>query len=209
NWRAVHTVMRTFNGARYLSQAIDSCLAQVFACWELIIVDDASTDESPAIAAAFCARDRRIRVVHHTVNRRLPAALNTGFAQARAHYFTWISDDNCFRPDALAEMVSFLDQHPRAGVVYAHSSVIDAQGNWLRPGWIGPVERLPFDNVVGACFLYRREVHETLGGYATDLFLVEDYDFWLRASMRFEFGVLAKDLYLVRQHPASLTTTRA
>lgn len=60
-------------------------------------------------------------------------------------------------------------------------------------------------NVVGACFLYRRQVQEQLGGYAEDLFLVEDYDFWLRASTRFRFAFLNEDLYLYRWHARSLS----
>jgi hypothetical protein len=92
-------------------------------------------------------------------------------------------------------------------VVYANYKVIDDAGSPKKvgPPGAGPMTDLLTRNVVGACFLYRRQVQEQLGGYAEDLFLVEDYDFWLRASARFRFALLNEDLYLYRWHAQSLS----
>jgi hypothetical protein len=205
----VSIVLPTYNGERYLRESVESCLRQTFPAWELILVDDASTDRTPAIIAEYMARDPRVRAVRNPTNRKLPGSLNVGFAQARGAFLTWTSDDNCYRPHALAEMVGFLQANPAVDIVYADLTVIDERGAPLGPGpvcpWAGPLEQLPFRNVVGACFLYRRAVQERLGGYAEDLALVEDYDFWLRASVEFRLARLEKDLYLYRWHPQSLT----
>lgn len=203
----VSIVLPTHNGARFLRQAVESCLAQTFRQWELILVDDASTDETPRLIRESAAADPRIRSVRHETNRKLPGALNSGFALAQGKYLTWTSDDNAYRPHALARMVEFLDARPDVAVVYADYAVIDEQGDVTSLRVVGPTERLVFGNAVGACFLYRRVVHETIGGYAEDLFLSEDYDFWLRVSGRFRLERLDEDLYLYRRHPGSLTAT--
>jgi glycosyltransferase involved in cell wall biosynthesis len=204
----ISIVLPTYNRAEYLPQALDSCISQTFTDWEVIVVDDASTDDTPRIIKSYCACDVRVRTIRHGVNRRRPSALNTGFRAARGHYFTWTSDDNLYRPAALAEMLAFIEAHG-VDLVYADYSVINARGEIVRPACIRRFEDLVLVNVVGACFLYKREVHAALGGYSAQLFLAEDYDFWLRASASFRFGYLQKDLYLYRSHERSLYETRA
>lgn len=205
----VSVVMPVHNGARWLDEAIDSVLAQGFADFELILVDDASRDESPAIMAAAAARDPRVRHFRLDTNVGLPAALNHGFAQARGELHSWTSDDNLLRPQMLDRLVATLDAHPDAGVAYADFSLIDDAGNDLGRSRVGPVERLLHGNNIGAAFLYRRDVTEALGGYDVGLFGVEDYDFWLRAAQRFTFVELHEDLYVYRKHGGSLTSQRA
>jgi len=204
----ISIVLPVHNGMRYLPQAVRSVREQTCENWELIIVDDASSDRTPEIIIDACRMDERIRSVRHEQNRRLPAALNTGFSLARGEYLTWTSDDNLYRPEALREMVAVLDVHAKVDIVYAGRSYIDDKDlvTSLLPA--EPPELMADHNPVGACFLYRRCVHEALGGYDESLFLVEDYDFWLRASCRFRFLPLNKDLYLYRQHATSLTETR-
>lgn len=203
----ISIVLPTYNGTRYLREAVESCRAQTFTDWELILVDDASTDDTPALMREFAARDSRIRVVQNPVNSKLPKSLNRGFASAQGDFLTWTSDDNWYRPEALAKMLAHLQANPGVDVVYANYTVIDEAGapKKVGPPGAGPMADLLVRNVVGACFLYRRQVQEQLGGYAEDLFLVEDYDFWLRASTRFQFTFLNEDLYLYRWHARSLS----
>lgn len=202
----VSIVLPTYNGSRYLSESIQSCIDQTCRNWELVIVDDASTDETPSIIARFVGADPRITSVRHPVNRKLPAALNTGFSKAKGEYLTWTSDDNLYRPEALETMAGFLDSHPDVAMVYADNTEIDEDGRPLRLTTVGDPEELVYRNVVHCCFLYRREVHERLGGYSEAFFLAEDWDFWIRAGMRFRFAPLHRDLCLCRRHPGSLGT---
>lgn len=204
----VSMVMPVHNGARWLAEAIESVLVQDFTDFELILVDDASTDGSPAIMADAAARDARVRLLRLDSNVGLPAALNAGFAKARGALHSWTSDDNLLRPHMLRRLVATLDGHPDADVVHADFTLIDESGAELGRSRVGPVDRLLFGNNVGACFLYRARVTDALGGYDVALFGVEDYDFWLRAAQKFAFVTLNEDLYLYRKHEGSLTSQR-
>ena len=202
----VSIVLPVYNGQQFLREAVESCLQQTYRDWELILVDDASTDDSPAIIEQFVKSDSRIRSFRHDTNRRLPSALNTGFAMARGTYFTWTSDDNRYRPAAIEEMVRLLEGKPEIGLVYTDYLKVDGQGQYVRKRRARPVSRLLRHNCIGPCFLYRARIAGQIGGYAEDLYLVEDYDFWLRASMHFRFQPLHRDLYVCRRHTGSLTT---
>lgn len=202
----VSVVLPTYNGSRYLAEAIQSVIDQTFEDWELIIVDDCSTDETPQIIARFVQQDPRIRYIRQEANRKLPAALNTGFADARGDFFTWTSDDNLYRPEALAVLLGFLRDNADVDVVYADYTIIDESGTVTARWRVCEPEGLAEDDVVGACFLYRRAVDGAIGGYDEDMFCVEDYDFWLRAAAQSRFRALHTDLYLYRLHPGSLTS---
>lgn len=204
----ISIVLPTYNGSRYLAQSIQSCVGQTYQNWELIVVDDASSDATPAIIGQFLAKDSRIRMLRHCTNRRLPAALNTGFADAHGEFFTWTSDDNMFRPQALARMAQFLTTHLDVGVVYCDFSKIDEHGQLLGAESAAPPETLAIENCIRCCFLYRKWVAGLVGEYSESLFLAEDYDFWLRASLVTRLAPLPENLYLYRFHPATLTATR-
>ncbi len=205
----VSMIMPVHNGARWLADAIASVLAQDFADFELILVDDASRDDSPAIMADAAARDPRVRLVRLNANQGLPAALNHGFAAARGELHSWTSDDNLLRPQMLTRLVATLDAHPDADIVHADFMLVDEDGLELGRAQVGPIERLLYGNNIGACFLYRAGVGRALGGYDPRLFGVEDYDFWLRAAQRFRFVALHEDLYIYRKHGGSLTNQRS
>src|SRR5687767_2807233 len=121
----ISIVLPTYNGERYLAEAIESCLAQTCRDWELILVDDASSDGTPAVIARYARQDPRVRAIRNPANRKLPGSLNAGFARARGDYFTWTSDDNCYRATALAEMRAALAADPAVDIVYAGYTLID------------------------------------------------------------------------------------
>jgi glycosyltransferase involved in cell wall biosynthesis len=202
----ISIVLPTYNGARYLEESIESVCRQTFAAWELIVVDDASSDETPQIIAAYCARDPRICSVRHKTNRRLPAALNTGFAAARGALLSWTSDDNHYQPTALEELARVLAEQSNVDFVFADYAIIDDAGRTVRQVRAQePLELLAGEATI-PCFLYRRAVYEQLGGYAEDLFLAEDYDFWLRVLLSSHCMTnLHKPLYEYRRHERSLT----
>ena len=202
----VSIVLPTYNGSQYICESIQSCIQQTYKNWELIIIDDASTDNTPSIVSEFSTRDRRIRVIQNEVNQKLPSALNKGFKHAKGKYLTWTSDDNIYRPNALNTMVKYLENHPNIDFVYAGFSLIDSNGNLIKEVVAGPPELLGIKDVVGGCFLYRREIHDALGGYDENLFLAEDLDFYIRAMASFNIQPLPHNLYKYRTHRSSLTS---
>lgn len=200
----VSIVMPTYNGAKYLRQSIESCLGQSYEQIELVVVVDGSTDDTLAILAEFS--DPRMRVIQHERNRGLPETLNTGFAATRGDLLTWTSDDNWYVPEAVSEMVSFLNQHPKVGFVYTDLWQVDETGHAEELAVVPPelMRSHPWNGVY-ACFMYRREVYEAVGEYDPSTRLAEDYDYWLRIAEQFEIAALHRRLYYYRRHTNSLT----
>lgn len=207
----VSIILPTYNGSRFIRQSLDSCLQQTHHNIELIIVNDCSTDETPAIIEEYAARDRRVKVIHNEVNQRLPASLNIGFAAAGGRYFTWTSDDNYYAPEAIGNMVDILERQPQTDLVYTDYYQVDDNNRIVGIKEFGDINksRVTWDGC-GACFLYRPEVHWRNKGYNVSAFLIEDYDFFLRASLHSKFYYYkVHDLYYYRHHEASLTSTMA
>lgn len=204
----VSIVLPVYNGARYLEQSVNSCIEQTYSNWELIIVDDCSTDDTPRIVDSLAEKCPRIHAFHNETNRKLPASLNIGFQHAQGQFLTWTSHDNLYRKHAIERMVSVLMENRDIHVVYAAFQIIDENSALRAKRPTAEPEELSRSNVVGACFLYRNEVHAALGGYDEDVFLAEDYDFWLRAFCKFRLHAIDEDLYLYRVHEASLTSER-
>lgn len=206
---SISIVLPVYNGARFLAEALASCLGQSCRDLEVIVVDDGSSDNTLAIAEAAAHEDERVKIVRHPANKGLPAALNSGFAVAQGAYFTWTSDDNLFKPHALERMAAFLQEQPAVDIVFCDADVIDENGCVTRTVVTGPWEDLPIGDYLGACFLYRREVDERAGGYDEGQFCVEDYAFWLSAyNAGCRFAHLAENLYQYREHGRSLSATR-
>ena len=201
----ISIILPTYNGSRYLEKSIESCLCQSYRNIELIVVDDCSTDDTPSIIEHYSRSDLRIKAVRNDVNMKLPSSLNKGFSLARGEYFTWTSDDNLFGKDAL-QVLSDHIQAEGSDIVYSSYYFINESGGRLNK-YAGIPEEIMFKCVVGACFLYKRTVHEQLGGYDATRCGMEDMDFWLRAFTKFKARFIDHpDLYAYRKHPGSLTS---
>ena len=207
----ISVVLPVYNGEKYLKGAIQSIIEQTYTNWELIIVNDCSTDNSLNIAKEFEQKDKRIKIVNNDTNKKLPASLNIGFTQATGTYYTWTSDDNEYYPTAFEKMVNFLSKNKSFDMVYAVCKTFNVE-NKIVGRWgdlaITPVEILE-SNVIGACFLYRREVAQKVGNYDIDSFLAEDHDYWIRLYKVANIGHLTDELYLYRHHPNNLTATKS
>jgi len=220
----VSVVLPVHNGARYVAASIESVLRQTYRNLELILVDDGSIDDTPRVLDSY-RHDPRVRIIQQT-NQKLPAALNTGFAESKGEYRTWTSDDNVMLPDMLQELVTFLEHHSDVEMVYADQELIDEAGEPLLqsdycpgyqtpPGgnlicWPRDPGELNFvqNNYFGACFLYRAWAGMLVGDYSTSLFGFEDYDYWMRMNVLFRvrhFGE-RRSLYRYRVHRKSLSS---
>lgn len=206
--KLVSIVLPIYNGEKYMRESIDSVLAQTYQNWELLIIDDGSTDRTAEIATDYAARDPRIFYQKNPHNIRLPKTLNRGFSLARGAYLTWTSDDNFYYPNALERMVNALDAQKK-DFVFASCDVIDGNGNVVECIMVdeSAKKRIVGSNPVGACFLYSRRAYQTVGEYDPDFALVEDFDYWQRICMKFDPVCISEKLYAYRWHDGALTST--
>ena len=206
----VSIVLPTYKRAHVLKSAIKSVLNQTYTNLELIIVDDNSPDATREVVASYS--DPRIRYVRNEPNLKLPRALNRGFSLARGEYLTWTSDDNLYGENAIQCMVDAL-QGGDCDFVYADYYLfadLDTTGRPLDihhdklPGKV----QLEKGNHIGACFMYTREVYEAVGEYDPELFLVEDYDYFIRIAKRFRLCHIPEPLYYFRRDDDTLYISR-
>ncbi len=200
----VSIVLPVYNGEKFLAQSIESCLNQTYQNLELIIVYDSSTDNSLEIIRSYASKDNRIKIINNVEKKNLPAGLNIGHYVAKGDFVTWTSDDNIFETIAIEEMSKKLCEND-IDVVYSDMVIIDHNGKKVRDFVFIDFENIIFRNYIGNCFLYKKEVFERNKGYDENCFLVEDYDFWLRAISHSRFYQLRKKLYNYRKHDTSLT----
>ena len=203
----ISIVMPVYNGQKYLSLAIESVLNQTYSDWELIIVNDCSTDSTSKIISQYSKIDERIRIITNSTNQKLPRSLNIGFRNAMGTYYTWTSDDNILHPDALQKMAEFMDKNPNTGLVYSDMNYIDENG-CIISSTKNSCHMINLCNCIGASFLYRREVAEEIGEYDHNKILVEDYDYWIRIFSKYQISRLPVILYDYRFHSQSMTSTR-
>jgi polysaccharide pyruvyl transferase CsaB len=221
----VSVVLPAYNGELYVREAVQSLLDQSYSKWELIAVDDGSTDATGDILDEYATADERIRVIHQE-NRKIAASLSRGFSVADGEYLTWTSCDNRMKPDFLQRMVDCLERHPDWDMAYANLDIIDQNGQPLLDSyWYGGYQRpagsqhihLPGDprelnvwpnNYVGAAFLYRRRVAGLLGEYSLHRYTMEDYDYWMRVNglLTMRHVDFAQSVYEYRFHTESLTS---
>lgn len=200
----VSAIIPTYNGGAFLADAIDSVLTQSYPAIECIVVDDGSTDDTPAIIAAFEGRIRRTR----QANQGPARARNKGAQMARGEFIAFLDDDDIWRPAKVERQVSKLAQRPCAAVVYTAVEVIDAVGARLAiiPA---PSRELAFRNTLlmqwphlaleqGA--LIRRSAFSEVGGFDERLSTSDACDLACRLALRYPVEPLDEPLVGYRQH---------
>lgn len=187
----VTILMPVFNRERFVNEAIGSVVRQDFADFELLIVDDGSTDQTPDILEAWGKREPRIVVIRSERNQGIPAALNLGLAHVRADYVARLDSDDLMMPGRLAAQASILDSRPEVVLVSCAYEIVDAEGRYLGT-WLGDEPHevvtylLGFSNIVGGGGQVMFRLAEVLaeGGYDCDYPSSEDYDLWVRLLQR-------------------------
>ncbi len=217
----VSIVLPVYNGGEVLKESIKSVLGQTYKNFELIVVNDGSTDKSLEIAKAFAKTDSRIKIINQE-NKKLPTALSVGFRHAKGEFFTWTSADNIMLKDCLQIMVSDIQKKPDVSMVYGNMRLIDGRGRikrgrgWFEKPMLSGNVHFPKDtralntyanNTIGAAFLYRAEAAYILGDYSKHKTNLEDYDYWMRMNSLLKIDHIdeEKPIYLYRIHEDSLT----
>jgi len=203
----VTVVIPSYNRTQFIAEAIQSVLEQTFRDFELIVVDDGSTDDTAAVVGDFT--DPRLRYVYQT-NQERSAARNHGLRLAQGEYVAFLDSDDVWLPTKLEHQVTLLDAGPAVGLVYTGAYIFEGQRTFTeqRPRWRGRVLKalLIEDNVVcgsGATPLVRRACFDRVGGFdeTPGIYGVEDWDMWLRlAAAGYEFDFVPQPLARCRVH---------
>ncbi len=189
----VSVIIPTHNRANYLPVAISSVLNQSFQDFEILVVDDGSTDSTAAVVAGF--RDQRIRYIRHEKSRGGSAARNTGIRNSNCPFIAFLDDDDEWLPSKLQLLTDLLKSSPaEVGAAYSGYWIVD-RGRGRICGKKTPAKRgdLSQELLAGNCIggtsavVARRECFERVGLFDENLPSFQDYDLWIRISKEFQF----------------------
>lgn len=196
----------THNYGRYIRKSIDSVLKQTTEDWELIIINDGSTDNTSDILKGYLNHPK-IRIVEQ-VNKGLSVTNNIALRLSNAKYFMRLDADDYLDENALLVMSNILDTKPEVGLVYPDYYVIDEEDEILeavRREKIGNEVQLLDLPAHGACTMLRKECLLELGGYAEEFDCQDGYELWLKFLRSFKPYNVNIPLFYYRQHSESLT----
>jgi glycosyltransferase involved in cell wall biosynthesis len=204
----VSVIIPTYKRAHFLPQAIDSVLAQTYPHIELIVVNDGSPDRTEEVLVPYMKR------IDHYIkqpNAGCAAAKNRGLSVATGTLITNLDDDDLFLPEKIERQVAMFEAHPEIGLCATGATFVDADGEPIRT-FIPPrlsrrtqtLQMLRRCPVAQASVMIHRRVHDRIGNYRR--ILGEDYDFWLRASLDYEFGITEELLTVCRVHGDQITS---
>lgn len=194
------------DGERFVGEAVESVLGQTLADLELIVVDDGSTDSTPALLAGFARADARVRVLTQAVGG-LTSALNAGCALVRAPLIARMDADDVALPDRLERQAAFLDAHPDVALLGGGIVLVDEAGREFdrEPGRAAP-DLSEQNELVHGTVVMRADAFRALGGYRLDQ--SEDYDLWLRFDEQHRVAALAEPVIRYRFHPGQFSVTK-
>ena len=211
----VDVIIPAFNAAKYLPTAIESVLSQTFEDWQILLVDDGSTDNTIEVVAPFLDRlGSRIKYIHQN-NRGLPAARNTAIRASTSEFLALLDADDVWLPCRLEESLRALADRPQAGLAYGLIRTIDPEGQPYGSIWAGnsigregkiathiytrKIE-LPCPSIT-----FRRQCIDEVGVFDETMRATEDRDLWLRISLRYEVAFVPKLLAYYRLSPNSMS----
>lgn len=208
--------MAFHNDERFIASAIESVLVQTFRDFELVMVDDASTDRSAAIAASYS--DPRIRVIRNSTNEGLTRSLNRGLSTIRSEYVARLDANDVAFPTRLARQVAWLDQHPDVAALGVQAIPIDVLGRTLRrvalldAQWKRPTGgpwmewyRIFDTPFVHSAVMFRRATVNEVGGYDERHPLAQDAELWMRLGRSWRLANTSEALVAFRVDSSSMT----
>jgi hypothetical protein len=214
----VSVVIPVHNGANYVGQAIDSALAQTGVTSEIIVVDDASTDETPAVVRSYADL---VRYLHLPKQVTSIATTNAGLVLCRGEFISILHHDDYFLPGKLAAHVQLMRSNPSVGLSYSAQHYIGPAGqrlwtlrspvsrrNYVVPGAV-ELRRIVVQNYINFCnAVVRREAYESVGLYPEHLWFSAEWEMWIRLAKKFDVGYIDTALVCYRLHPTAQTLTR-
>lgn len=213
---AVSICMAAYNAEHFLRETLNSIVAQSFEDFEVVFVDDGSSDKTLAIAREYAARDSRIRVFAHESNRGLIESRNLTVREAKAPLVAIADSDDCLHAERLQRQVNFLNDHPEIGVLGTAVKFVSDDGRKEPTLTIYHEDAsIRFFMRFLPCFwntttVYRRELIDYHEVYRAQFSAgAEDYDLWYRLLPKTKFANLPEALVTVRLHGASVTAVQS
>lgn len=195
----ISVVMAVYNGIPYIEEAIKSILGQSYKNFELIIVNDASTDETLKYLKSL--RDKRIIIINNSKNLGLAASLNNALEVARGEYIARMDADDISMPERLETQLKYLEEHPQITLCGCWADLIDEKG--IKTGskrYTTQPEKikstlLNFPCIIHPTFFARRKFYIELKGYDSKFDFAEDYELLMRARNKFQMANINKTLF--------------
>jgi glycosyltransferase involved in cell wall biosynthesis len=192
--------MPAYNAEKYIGRAIDSILNQSYQKFELIIVNDASTDKTLNIIRKYAKRDKRIRYISNKKNKLIAHSLNKGIQMSYGEIIARMDGDDESMPDRLEKQLKVLLTNKKTAVVGADLDVVNTKGKKISkrtyPVESTDLKRLmfrysPFSHPV---VMYRKNAFLEFGGYREDIFPAEDIDLWFKLGSKYDFASVSEPL---------------
>jgi glycosyltransferase involved in cell wall biosynthesis len=212
-------IIPTFNRADFIGQSIESVLAQTYEKWEMIVIDDASTDSTESLMKTYVEKDNRIRYIKNPINLGISKSRNIGLHSARATYIAMLdSDDVWLDPEKLAKQIGAFKKnsgHTKPlGIVGTWVTQIDEGGKTLRNISFAENDAgirqsfLYVNHIAQSSVLFLKQAALDAGGYDETLATMEDHDLWLNIGMKYEVETLPIYATGYRIHSQSITKKR-
>lgn len=207
----VSIIMSVYNGEAYMRQAVESLLAQTYREFELLIVDDASTDGTRWILEELAAQDGKIRIITNPTNLGLTRSLNLALRQTHSDLIARMDADDVALPTRLEKQVAFLDTHPDVSLVGTWYQLIDDDGHVIAEKHpptddAAILHALPrYNPFLHSSVMVRRTLLDEVNGYDETYRRAQDYDLWLRLSPRTRLANLPEILMQKRFTPTMVS----
>lgn len=211
----VSVILPVYNGEKYLEDAIKSVLDQTYTNFELIIVDNASSDSTSTIINKYSSIDSRVMATY-CEKRGIVCALNWGINQSKGTLIARIDSDDFWRKDKLSLQVSALNQSPSVALVGTSTIIVDEDGkekndveafnNGQAMSWQDIKANLSKRNLFcHSSVVFRKQPYFEVGGYIDEFDYSEDFDLWCRIVRSFEAIILSEKLTFYRDHKLNLS----
>ena len=205
-------VMNVYNGGAYLPAALESVLGQTFSDFEFIIVDDGSTDDTPATLQRYAEQDERIRIITQP-NQGTPTAINNGIAASRADIIARMDADDRMLPQRLEKQLAYLRSHPKATVVSCLAHYINERDEIIGKNYtelltVADCQRYIDEDKIIFCLhpgaMYWKQPIVEVGGYRPEMIYTQDTDLWNRLGDHGYYTIVMPEILMqYRIHPNS------
>ncbi len=202
---AVSVIIPTFNREKFIGAAIQSILEQTFQDFEIIVVDDGSTDGTAEVVKSYPTD--KLRYIYQK-NCGRSNARNLALHLAKGRYIAFLDSDDLYLPGKLELQVSYMEEHPEVGMIYTSAYCMDENGNPINHYYEAQASGKIYNQIAFfvpvtitlPTVMARREVFDEIGGFDEDMERFEDTDMWRRISRRFFIGAISEPTCKLRTH---------